>query len=238
MALRDWGAGGSARTSGHPDDKRRTARSSLIVLAFLCIVAVPSFSQTQELEYRYKNTHGAESPWGQPRGATCSATPGYTEHGPYYECGTPYIIGTKIVSFFWNARSQVCQMRITFPDWQPGSCRFVELNPIFEESRKPPNEITLSGPSQTKALPAGPVLPQVARVTRSGVGVPNATVNISIDGKAALTGTTDSAGAFMFTYVPPFYKRTTEQMSASCSGCSNTAQKSLVVEACDSCSER
>ena len=97
-----------------------------------------------------------------------------------------------------------------------------------------PYDISLSGPSDTKALPAGPALPQTARVTRGGAAAPNRNVSVSMDGATA-SGTTDGAGEFNFLYTPPFAKAALVEVSATCDECANTARKQISVQACEVC---
>lgn len=110
------------------------------------------------------------------------------------------------------------------------------LNSIGGQCLAADTRIKLIGPSRTKALPHGPVLPQIARVTRSGavaagVGV---TVLLTSPGGSptSFAGTTDAAGEFRFTYVPPYLKATVDTLKATCIECSNEDQKAIVVEPC------
>jgi RHS repeat-associated protein len=93
--------------------------------------------------------------------------------------------------------------------------------------------ISLTGPNTTHALPAGPALPQSARVTRNGVAEANKPVSISMSGAGALgdlSGTTDGNGEVRFSYVPPQTNTTqTAQITATCTDCSNTAQNPITV---------
>lgn len=100
--------------------------------------------------------------------------------------------------------------------------------------------IKLIGPSSTKALPQGPVLPQIARVMRNGAAAAGVGVTVlltSPGGSArSFAGITDAAGDFRFTYVPPYLKATVDTLSAKCVECSNEDQKQIVVEEpCDVC---
>ncbi|TWO70301.1 hypothetical protein FN976_15015 [Caenimonas sedimenti] len=97
-----------------------------------------------------------------------------------------------------------------------------------------PVVITLSGRTHTRALPAGPPLTYEARVTRGGAPVPGSMVNIWV-GQGNITGLTDADGIYRFTYIPPFQKETTEKFTATCIGCSNTAETGAVVTHCDVC---
>lgn len=98
-----------------------------------------------------------------------------------------------------------------------------------------PLSISLAGDSLTRALPAGPVLPQTAQVTENGAPAVGKNVSISVGSSGALSGTTDDSGQFHFTYVPPHHKATVDHITASCAGCSNTARKQITVEACAVC---
>jgi RHS repeat-associated protein len=100
-----------------------------------------------------------------------------------------------------------------------------------------PIRIDLYGASSTKALVAGPALPQSARVTQNGAPATGKFVNISIASGGSLSGITDGSGEFRFTYVPPHHK-TVDQLTGTCSGCSNTVQKAIIVEACDVCGDK
>ena len=95
--------------------------------------------------------------------------------------------------------------------------------------------IDLYGASSTHALPAGPALPQTARVTMNGAPVSARSVSISIGGQGSLSGVTDAQGQFAFTYVPPYRKAVIDQITATCSGCINTAQKPITVKAAEMC---
>lgn len=99
--------------------------------------------------------------------------------------------------------------------------------------------IRLSGPSHTKALPAGPVLPQTATVTSSGMPAVGKAVSIRIERAngivETLQGETDSRGEFGFVYVPPYWKAATDTLVGNCSDCSNTATKTVTVEVCEVC---
>lgn len=96
-------------------------------------------------------------------------------------------------------------------------------------------EISLAGAGSTKALPAGPALPQIARVTSNGAPAAGKSVTITLVAGGALSGTTDGAGEFRFAYVPPYQRATQEQLTATCSDCNNTAQKTITVVQCDIC---
>ena len=87
-----------------------------------------------------------------------------------------------------------------------------------------------ANPGRTNALPAGPVVPVVASVTQNGSPLANRAVSISIAGGTSLSGHTNSAGKFAFNYVPPS-NPTTANLSATCTGCVNTAQTSITVDA-------
>ncbi|MBX3655160.1 MAG: hypothetical protein KF686_13320 [Ramlibacter sp.] len=92
-----------------------------------------------------------------------------------------------------------------------------------------PPTIQLSGPGSTKALPAGPALPQTARVTQNGAAVAGRAVSIALTGGGVVIGNTDATGEYRFTYQPPRGKATA-QLTGTCSGCSNTATKVITVE--------
>jgi RHS repeat-associated protein len=98
-----------------------------------------------------------------------------------------------------------------------------------------PVVITLSGPRYTKALPAGPALPFVASVRQGGKAQAGKLVTISRTNGPGITGVTDSNGAFRFTYVPPVQRELSDELIASCGGCSNTDGASIEVTHCDVC---
>jgi RHS repeat-associated protein len=121
------------------------------------------------------------------------------------------------------------------------TCRMtmVETDYIEIEVKPCPMVITLSGQSHTKALPAGPALPQVATVMQGGAPVPNVQVGIGVAGggsTSSLSGVTNGSGAFEFTYIPPKQIPAEVTMTAGCQQCSNTASKQIKVDACDICS--
>ncbi len=99
----------------------------------------------------------------------------------------------------------------------------------------PETTINLTGPSATKALPAGPALLETATVTQSGTPKPGVSVTITLTGHGAISGTTDAAGQFNFTYVPPRLIAASDELIGTCAGCSNTAVKPIKVEPCDIC---
>ncbi|HYF41275.1 MAG TPA: hypothetical protein VEA35_02390 [Ramlibacter sp.] len=125
-----------------------------------------------------------------------------------------------------------------------GTCRILSTSacqPEYE-SRHPytsrfvpcPAVIELKGPSATKALPAGPALQQSARVTQGGVPAQRKLVRVRM-GAAEISGLTNAEGLFHFLYVPPLATATSDQITATCTECSNAAQKQITVEACDAC---
>lgn len=101
---------------------------------------------------------------------------------------------------------------------------------------RPPDPLVihLAGPSRTKALPAGPALPFVATVTQGGIPQPGKAVTIAGAG-SSMSGSTDAAGSVYFTYIPPVQREAELTITASCIGCSNTAQKDVKVDHCEVC---
>jgi len=102
-----------------------------------------------------------------------------------------------------------------------------------------PRTITINGASSTMALPSGvgPIAQQV-KVDVSGDESKTFTVNVSIkdtktNASQSITGVTDSAGNFEFMYVPPYMRATEVNLTATCSGCENTATKSISVSGVD-----
>lgn len=104
-------------------------RALIAVLWLLFASSTPA----QELEYRYVHGFGAgaQSPWGQPRGATCSALPGFDDPGGYDICGNPSSSGPRIISFYWE--SNTCKRRIELTG--PGGCTSNGHSGASEESR-------------------------------------------------------------------------------------------------------
>ena len=95
-----------------------------------------------------------------------------------------------------------------------------------------PFKVALSGPSVTKALPAGPAIALLATVTQSGAPAAGKGVNISLGSGGAVSGTTDSAGEFAFTYTPPAFA-TSDTITGTCSGCAAPATKTITVESAE-----
>ena len=99
-----------------------------------------------------------------------------------------------------------------------------------------PAEVTISGPSATKALPAGPALLQTATVLQNGAPVAGKAVTVSVQGaggSSTASGVTDGSGNFQFTYLPPTGVATQDTITASCADCSNAANKRVDVTAVD-----
>ena len=99
------------------------------------------------------------------------------------------------------------------------------------------SRITLAGRTATRTLPAGPALQQTATVKQNGALAANKAVTIRSTSSVVLNGITDSTGEFHFTYVPPYFK-TTDQITATCTDCVNTAQTAIKVEPCDVCEDK
>jgi YD repeat-containing protein len=97
---------------------------------------------------------------------------------------------------------------------------------------KPPEPlvISLSGRTHTRAMPAGPPLPLAATVTKGGQLHAAALVTVRLDGVNAYSGVTDAAGQMGFTYVPPVLQSATVPVVATCLGCVNEAELTLVVD--------
>lgn len=99
--------------------------------------------------------------------------------------------------------------------------------------------ISIEGPSFTQALPSksGPVT-QVILVEANNRPQSNASVSVEIKddfGNTAQTigGVTDLNGVFKFTYVPPYAISVNVELIATCSGCENTAFKSIFIDSSD-----
>ncbi len=107
-------------------------------------------------------------------------------------------------------------------------------NELTQRCEVAPYRIELIGASSTKALIAGPVLAQTAKVTSNGAPVSGRSVTVTITGGATAGGTTNGAGEFNFTYVPP-YKATTDTLTGTCDGCASAATKQINVQSCDLC---
>lgn len=107
-------------------------------------------------------------------------------------------------------------------------------------ARKKSIVISIEGPSFTQALPSksGPVIQSIL-VEENRKPQSNASVNIVVKdgfGNIAQTigGVTDPHGVFKFTYVPPYAISANVELIATCSGCENTAFKSIFVVSVDS----
>ncbi len=97
---------------------------------------------------------------------------------------------------------------------------------------KPPEPlvISLAGRTHTRAMPAGPPLPLAATVTKGGQLHAGALVTVRLNGVNAYSGITDAAGQMGFTYVPPVLQSATVPVVATCLGCVNEAELTLVVD--------
>lgn len=166
------------------------------------------------------------------------AYPIYVNGGDYIATGTGYL-GTFYQGEFGGTHGWLCHFHRTTTRISDGAILHAETGPIMLEGATSrchkPLRISLSGPDKTKALPAGPVLPQAAEVTENGAPAAGKSVSISIGSGGALSGATDGNGQFRFTYVPPYQRPLVDNLKASCAGCENTAQKQITVEACDLC---
>ncbi|MBC5764151.1 RHS repeat-associated core domain-containing protein [Ramlibacter albus] len=115
------------------------------------------------------------------------------------------------------------------------TCRCAEGFDAVGDQCEPrtPILIELIGRSRTKALPAGPALPIVARVTRDGQPYLRAgnEIDIRLNGKQVAA---DWGPELRFTYVPGNV-RAEDTLTAVCTFCSNTAVKLVVVEPCEIC---
>lgn len=97
------------------------------------------------------------------------------------------------------------------------------------------NEIRLSGPDSTHALPAGPELQMVATVRNGGSPEKGAGVTISMP-SGPVSGITDANGEFRFIYTPPTLRAAQETVVGTCGGCVLPATKVVEVRACSTCS--
>lgn len=168
----------------------------------------------------------APPPEGEP---TCSLQ---------YFAGSPDYGGHSTMASYFAAqssswRNQQCSSC-------PGTVFHSILEPVnrFSTVRCKPADtllITLIGGGATKALPAGPALPHTAKVTSTGGSPAGKTVIITVGSGASVQGVTDAAGEFHFLYVPPYHRAVVDSISGTCSGCSNTAEKQVNVEACGFC---
>jgi YD repeat-containing protein len=96
--------------------------------------------------------------------------------------------------------------------------------------------IELNGPSATKALPAGPVLPQIISTKQGRYPYPSASVGYKLDGGAFQWFATDREGNFRFNFEPPSRQAGTFHITAACwASCANQAEKDIVVAGCDIC---
>lgn len=117
------------------------------------------------------------------------------------------------------------------PTWYRGDQRWYSLI-----SACPNATITLTGPSGTRALLAGPVLRQTATVRQNGAPAAGKSVSISVQGAGGVStasGVTNGAGQFQFAYIPPKGIGTVDTLTATCTDCSNIASKAINVTAVD-----
>lgn len=163
--------------------------------------------------------------------------PAYVNGGNYIARGT--YLGTFYQGNFGGIHGWLCQFDRTTTRISDGAILQSETGPIMLEGATSrchqALKISLSGPDRTKALPAGPALPHLARVTENDAPAPGKSVTISLGSGGVLSGGTDANGEFRFMYVPPRQQAVIEQITGSCGGCSNTATKQVSVDACESC---
>ena len=182
--------------------------------------------------YEYRLLGDVPQVWYPSAVAACAVTCARITNY-YTSIGSPYICVSTTIIYGGGGVASSCDHLINTLVNPTGNPPYVFGGTLIP--RLPPATITLSGPSSTKALPAGPALPETATVTENGAPKPGISVSITIAGNGSVSGTTDAAGQFNFTYVPPLYVAATDQLSATCSGCSNTATKTIKVEPCDVC---
>lgn len=112
--------------------------------------------------------------------------------------------------------------------------------PYFEKNRTcVPRIISVRGASSTMALPSvvGPI-EQLITVEKSDNENLNFGVNVYVRDVGdnisySISGVTDLAGNFKFTYVPPYFRSTSIELTVTCSACENTASKSISVVGVD-----
>ena len=109
---------------------------------------------------------------------------------------------------------------------------------FYAKTQAAPKVLKLSGPHQTRALPAGPPVPLVATVTQNGYPIAGVSVGISVNTGAVDNnqgGATDAAGKLGVVYSPPSVK-TVSTVTATCYQCTpNTVQHVINVDPCPDC---
>lgn len=160
--------------------------------------------------------------------AYCSATANYQADGscPWYTGGFTSRYGEYVFPY--------CEIQISATQAVTQPTRIADFQYVC------PGVLRIDfvrGGSFTKALVAGPVLPQTVQVTRDSIAVADKPVSVSVAGSGSISGVTDANGELTFTYVPP-YKKALDQLTGTCQDCSNTAQKTITVEAGDSCEDK
>ena len=96
--------------------------------------------------------------------------------------------------------------------------------------------IRISGPSHTKALPAGPALLQVITTTQGRHRYPRASVGMQINGGSFRWVATNANGEWHTNFIPASRYAETVHVKVACwSGCVNTDEKVIHVAACETC---
>lgn len=216
------------------------------VRAIAALMLLPPMAEAQQeqcTEYSYGGIMGEPRVWFTDMAAACTFAAELVtrtslndeEHETYYtfkEIVPPGLPYQGYCMMLRHSRSYIAGR------WSAWSIRDAMAYPISRPASCPAT-IELVGPSSTKALPAGPVLPLVARITQQGGLAANKGLTLTLQREGGepttFNGVTDAAGDFKFIYVPP-YRATVDRLTATCVDCSNTAVKVITVEACDSCS--
>jgi hypothetical protein len=216
--------------------------------ALMLLPQTAGAQQEQCREYSYYAYNGGPPRVWYPtmQEACVAAAPLVTENSANDEQHQTYFTFKEVVPpgrpyegycvLIWNRRTY------TGNPYTDGWSNWSASDVMFGGHSRPascPATIELLGPSRTKALPAGPVLPLIARITQQGGLAANKGLTLTLQREGGepttFNGVTDAAGDFKFIYVPP-YRATVDRLTATCVDCSNTAVKVITVEACDSCS--
>lgn len=224
-----------------PMTQHALSRAALLLAGVFLCAAHPAWSQSPEICKPYRPTvssgwSNVEASWGASPEEVCSNVMSLSTNPRQVSEGLVYYTSRGALQngpggwYCVNYQEIFDSNGVLLPQYTGERNWDGVIGPVCS-----PLRIKLEGPSRTKALPAGWALPQTALVTNNGAPAPGKSVTITMSSGSTINGTTDAAGKLNFLYTPPYQKPATEMVTATCSECENTAQKTIDVEACEVC---